>query len=77
MKAVMFDTFGGPEVLHVADVRLPDPGPGQVRISVQASEVNPADSKIRSGAMQAIFPTSLPAIRASMLPASSTLSETA
>jgi NADPH:quinone reductase-like Zn-dependent oxidoreductase len=62
MKAVMFDTFGDPDVLHVAEVPVPDPGPGQVRIKVQASGVNPADSKIRSGAMQAIFPTSLPAI---------------
>jgi NADPH:quinone reductase-like Zn-dependent oxidoreductase len=34
MKAVMFDTFGDPEVLHLADVPLPDPGPGQVRIRV-------------------------------------------
>jgi NADPH:quinone reductase-like Zn-dependent oxidoreductase len=62
MKAVMFDTFGDPEVLHLADVPLPDPGPGQVRIRVQASGVNPVDSAIRSGAMQAIFPTPLPAI---------------
>src|SRR5258705_218644 len=59
MKAVRFDTFGGPEVLHVVDVPLPDPGPGQVRISVRASGVNPADSKIRAGDMQAIFPTAL------------------
>jgi NADPH:quinone reductase-like Zn-dependent oxidoreductase len=62
MKAVVFDTFGNPEVLHLADVPLPDPGPGQVRIRVQASGVNPVDSAIRSGAMQAIFPTALPAI---------------
>jgi NADPH:quinone reductase-like Zn-dependent oxidoreductase len=62
MKAVMFDTFGGPEVLHLADVPVPDPGPGQVRIRVQASGVNPVDSSIRSGAMQAVFPTALPAI---------------
>jgi NADPH:quinone reductase-like Zn-dependent oxidoreductase len=62
MKAVMFDTFGGPEVLHLADVPVPDPGPGQVRIKVQASGVNPVDSSIRSGVMQAVFPTALPAI---------------
>jgi NADPH:quinone reductase-like Zn-dependent oxidoreductase len=62
MKAVVFDTFGDPEVLHLAEVPLPDPGPGQVRIRVEASGVNPVDSAIRSGAMQAIFPTDLPAI---------------
>ena len=62
MKAVVFDTFGDPGVLRLADVPLPDPGPEQVRIRVQASGVNPVDSAIRSGAMQAIFPTALPAI---------------
>ncbi|WP_238005398.1 NADP-dependent oxidoreductase [Dactylosporangium sp. AC04546] len=62
MKAMMYDTFGGPEVLHVADVPVPDPGPRQVRIRVHASGVNPVDSTIRSGAMQAIIPTTLPAI---------------
>jgi NADPH:quinone reductase-like Zn-dependent oxidoreductase len=62
MKAVVFDTFGEPEVLHLAEVPLPVPGPGQVRIRVEASGVNPVDSAIRSGAMQAIFPTDLPAI---------------
>ena len=62
MKAIMFDTFGGPEVLHVADVPVPNPGPQQVRIRVHASGVNPVDSTIRSGAMQAIIPTTLPAI---------------
>jgi NADPH:quinone reductase-like Zn-dependent oxidoreductase len=62
MKAVVFDTFGEPEVLHLAEVPLPVPGPGQVRIRVEASGVNPVDSAIRSGAMEAIFPTDLPAI---------------
>jgi NADPH:quinone reductase-like Zn-dependent oxidoreductase len=62
MKAVRFDAFGDPEVLHLDDIPVPDPGPAQVRIRVHASGVNPVDSAIRSGAMQAIFPTSLPAI---------------
>nr|WP_243422778.1 NADP-dependent oxidoreductase [Micromonospora globispora] len=62
MKAIMFDTFGGPEVLHVADVPMPNPGPQQVRIRVHASGINPVDSTIRSGAMQAKIPTTLPAI---------------
>ncbi|MEV6926687.1 NADP-dependent oxidoreductase [Dactylosporangium sp. NPDC051485] len=62
MKAIVFDTFGGPEVLHMADVPVPDPGAHQVRIRVRASGVNPVDATIRSGAMQAIIPTTLPAI---------------
>ncbi|MBC6458972.1 NADP-dependent oxidoreductase [Actinomadura sp. HBU206391] len=62
MKAITFDTFGGPEVLHVAEVPLPVPGPGQIRIQVRAAGVNPLDGKIRSGAMKAVFPTPLPAV---------------
>jgi len=62
MKAVVFDTFGDPDVLHVAEVEVPEPGPGQMRIRVRAAGVNPVDSEIRSGTMQAVFPTPLPAI---------------
>jgi NADPH:quinone reductase-like Zn-dependent oxidoreductase len=62
MKAMVFDTFGGPEVLHLAEVAMPKPGPGQVRVKVHAAGINGIDAKIRSGAMQAVFPTALPAI---------------
>ncbi|MDQ1041191.1 NADPH:quinone reductase-like Zn-dependent oxidoreductase [Streptomyces sp. V3I8] len=62
MKAIVFDTFGGTEVLHEAEIEVPEPGPGQVRVRVQAVGVNPVDGKIRSGTMEAIFPTTLPAV---------------
>ncbi|TDT35258.1 NADPH:quinone reductase-like Zn-dependent oxidoreductase [Streptomyces sp. BK208] len=62
MKAIVFDAFGGTEVLHEAEIALPEPGPGQVRVRVRAVGVNPVDGKIRSGIMEAIFPTTLPAV---------------
>jgi NADPH:quinone reductase-like Zn-dependent oxidoreductase len=62
MKAVVIDEFGGPEVLHVIDRELPEPGAGQVRVRVRASGVNPVDGKIRSGAAQQMFPTQLPTV---------------
>ncbi len=62
MKAVVIDEFGGPEVLHVSDLELPEPGAGQVRVRVRAIGVNPVDGKIRSGAAQQMFPTQLPAV---------------
>jgi len=49
-------------VLHVAEVPLPAPGPGQIRVQVRAAGVNPLDGKIRSGAMETVFPTLLPAV---------------
>ncbi|PSM38882.1 NADPH:quinone reductase [Streptomyces dioscori] len=62
MKAIIFDAFGGTEVLHEAETEVPQPGPGQVRVQVRAVGVNPVDGKIRSGIMEAIFPTTLPAV---------------
>ncbi|MEW2607784.1 NADP-dependent oxidoreductase [[Kitasatospora] papulosa] len=62
MKAIVFDAFGGTEVLHEAEIGIPQPGPGQVRVRVRAVGVNPVDGKIRSGAMETIFPTTLPAV---------------
>lgn len=62
MKAIQFDRFGGTAELHLADVEVPQPGPGQVRVQVRAAGVNALDGKVRSGAMSAVFPTSLPAI---------------
>ena len=62
MKAILFDRFGGTDVLHEADIEVPQPGPGQVRVRVRAAGLNALDGKIRSGAMQAAFPTPLPAV---------------
>ncbi|THV37729.1 NADP-dependent oxidoreductase [Glycomyces buryatensis] len=62
MKAIQFDRFGGTEALHQADVELPQPGPGQVRVRVKAAGLNAIDGKIRSGALEALFPTPLPAV---------------
>ena len=62
MRAVVFDEFGGPEVLHLGEVPEPEAGPGQVRVRVQAVGVNAFDGKVRSGAMEAVFTTPLPAV---------------
>ncbi len=44
MRAVVFERFGEPaEVLQVRDVPVPQPGPGQVRVRMLASPVNPSD----------------------------------
>ena len=49
MKALQFSTYGGPEVLTVADAPEPHAGPGQVRVQVRAVGLNPLDWKIRAG----------------------------
>ncbi|GAA1767253.1 NADP-dependent oxidoreductase [Streptomonospora arabica] len=52
-RAVRFSRYGGPDVLTLEEVALPEPGPGRVRVRVRAAGVNPADWKIRSGAFSA------------------------
>jgi NADPH:quinone reductase len=44
MKALVFHRFGEPaEVLQLQDVAVPEPGPGQVRVRMLASPINPSD----------------------------------
>ena len=43
MKAVVYDRYGGPEVLRVEDVPMPEPGEGQVRVKVAATSINLSD----------------------------------
>jgi NADPH:quinone reductase-like Zn-dependent oxidoreductase len=60
MKAVRFDEYGGVDVLTVAEVPLPEPGPGQVLVKVKAAGINPGEAKIRDGSLHAIFPATFP-----------------
>jgi NADPH:quinone reductase len=55
MKAVAFDRFGGPEVLHVTELPVPAPAAGEVVIRVAAATVNPTDLLMRSGAQAALM----------------------
>jgi NADPH2:quinone reductase len=50
MKAIIYRDNGGPDVLQLVDRELPAPGPGEVRVRVAVSGVNPTDWKARSGA---------------------------
>jgi NADPH:quinone reductase-like Zn-dependent oxidoreductase len=49
MKAVILRKFGPSDVLELADVPRPEPGPGDVLVEVHAASVNPRDWLIRSG----------------------------
>lgn len=61
MQAVVFEEFGGPEVLRTEDVAEPHAGPGEVRVKVHAAGVNPMDFKIRRGWVQGFIDTTFPA----------------
>jgi NADPH2:quinone reductase len=51
MKAALYREYGSAvDTLRVEDVDRPEPGPGQVRVRMQISGINPTDWKSRSGA---------------------------
>jgi NADPH:quinone reductase-like Zn-dependent oxidoreductase len=50
MKALVFDQFGEPDrVLAVREVPTPEPGPGEVRVRMIASPINPSDFLVVRG----------------------------
>ncbi|MFE6625323.1 NADP-dependent oxidoreductase [Streptomyces sp. NPDC057740] len=49
MRAVVVDSFGGPENVRVVEAGIPEPGARQVRIKVAAAALNPVDAEVRAG----------------------------
>jgi NADPH:quinone reductase-like Zn-dependent oxidoreductase len=49
MRAVVIESTGGPDVLHIADVDLPTRVNAEFLVKVVAASVNPIDAKSRSG----------------------------
>jgi NADPH:quinone reductase-like Zn-dependent oxidoreductase len=60
-RAVVVESFGGPQVLQVREVPEPHAGPGQLRVKVTAAGLNPVDWIIVASAeMAGLFGVSLP-----------------
>lgn len=49
MRAVLFDEHGGPEVLRVGELPTPEPGHGEVQVSLKAAALNRLDIFVRNG----------------------------
>lgn len=56
MQAVRIHEHGGPEVLRVEEVPLPEPGPGEVRVRIRAAAMNHLDLWVRRGLPGLRFP---------------------
>ncbi len=56
MKAIQIHSTGGPEVLQLAELPIPEPGPGQVLIRVEAVGVNFIEIYFRKGIYKATMP---------------------
>lgn len=48
-RIVRFHEHGGPEVLRIETVDVPEPGPGEVRIRIKALGLNRAEALMRAG----------------------------
>ena len=61
-RAVIYENFGGPEVLELREIPEPHPQPGEVRVRVTAAGLNPMDGGIVffGGDLSAQFGISLP-----------------
>ncbi|WP_427889341.1 NADPH:quinone reductase [Kribbella sp. GL6] len=49
MRAVEYSVTGDPDVLTLVDRPMPEPAPGEVRVRIHRSGVNPTDWKTRRG----------------------------
>ena len=49
MKAVVYDRYGGPDVLRLAEIDMPEPAKGEVRVKVLACAVNLSDWEYLTG----------------------------
>lgn len=62
MRAVIIQGLGGAEVLQLAEVDTPRPGPGEVLVRVRCAGVNPADWKCREGYLSGFFAYRFPLV---------------
>ena len=59
MHAIRIHQFGGPEVLALDELPLPEPGPGEARVRLEASGLNFIDIYQRTGAYRGALPLTL------------------
>jgi NADPH:quinone reductase-like Zn-dependent oxidoreductase len=58
--AVRYDNFGSRDVLYIAQLPKPLPGPGEVLVKVKAAGINPGEASIREGYLVKMFPSTFP-----------------
>ncbi|QBR00919.1 NADP-dependent oxidoreductase [Paraburkholderia pallida] len=60
MRAIQIDRTGPSDLMTVADLPIPEPGPGEVLIRIACAGVNPADWKCREGYLGAFIEYTFP-----------------
>lgn len=62
MKAIAIDQYGGKELLQLRALPVPEAGPGEVLVKVEAAGVGVWDALVRSGVMDAVAPATFPLV---------------
>ena len=65
--AVRIHSHGGPEVMHLEEIVLAPPGPGEVRVRHTAIALNFSDINVRRGGFYQKEPMPMPIILGSVL----------
>ncbi|BDI23610.1 NADPH:quinone reductase [Herbiconiux sp. L3-i23] len=60
MRSIVYSERGSSSVLGLVERDIPDPGPGEIRVRVAVSGVNPTDWKARAGTTPMGFPEITP-----------------
>lgn len=56
MKKIVVHEYGEPDVMKLEEAPMPEPGPGQLRIKIEAIGLNYIDTYKRSGAYKGVLP---------------------
>lgn len=67
MRAAVYRSYGGPEVLEITETEAPRPGDDQLLVRVLAAGINPADWRLRSGGLRPFASATFPMIPGSDL----------
>ena len=59
MKAIRVQHPGGPEVMELSEVPVPQPKPSEVLVKVSVAGVNSIDAQFRNGLLRMPFPFTL------------------
>ncbi|MBT2449557.1 NADP-dependent oxidoreductase [Streptomyces sp. ISL-43] len=62
MRAMIYETYGGVEVLSETRLPVPKVGPGEVLVRVRCASVNPVDWKIMAGGLDALMHVVYPVV---------------
>src|SRR4051794_37223074 len=62
MRAIALKDYGGVDQLEWREMPDPKPGPGEVRVKLAATSINPIDWKLRSGHARALMSLQFPAV---------------